>query len=813
MTAATSLSPLQLYNKCDPAQFTFESTGDLPILDEIIGQPRAVDAIRFGTNMRSDGYNVFAIGSNGVGKHTAVTQFIEHKAANEETPDEWCYIHNFDRPHQPRALRVAPGVATQLSADMRRLIEELLTVIPAAFEGDDFRQRRDAIENEMSARQEQALQELKKESEQHQIALMTAPDGMGFVPLIDGKTMSPDQFNQLPAGEKQRIDRAISDLQDRLQALLRQVPHWQRELQNRLKQIRQEMTTVVIAPLFAEMNAKYAFSTAIKAYLETVRLDVIENYNDFLETESPSLPGTMPATARIDGRENMPQRYQVNVLVDHTQTQGAPVVYEVFPTYQNLVGRVEHISHLGALVTNFTLIKPGSLQRANGGYLIIEVRQLLQQPYAWDGLKRALRTKEIKIEALGQIYSLVSTVSLEPEPIPLDVKVVLLGEPQLYYLLCAYDPDFTELFKVSADFEYNMPRSAENNMFYARLIGTLANKEQLRQFDKHAVARIIEHSSRLAADATKLTTHMQSIADVLREANYWANEAGHELIRVEDIEHAIEAQIYRQNRIQIRMQEYILYDMVLIDTDGSRVGQINGLSVLQLGSYAFGKPSRITARVRLGKGEIIDIERQVELGGPTHSKGVLILSGFLAARYAGEQPFALSASLVFEQSYSGVEGDSASSAELYCLLSALADVPIKQSLAVTGSVNQHGEIQAIGGVNEKIEGFFDICLARGLTGEQGVLIPEANVRNLMLRHDVVAAVERDAFHIYAVSQVDEGIALLTGLEAGKTDENGMYPANSLNGKVVARLRALADTQKALLRPGNGHTEAMALTMP
>jgi len=492
----------------------------------------------------------------------------------------------------------------------------------------------------------------------------------------------------------------------------------------------------------------------------------------------------------------------VNVLVDHSQSKGAPVIYEEHPTYNNLIGRIEHLAQMGALVTDFNLIKPGALHRANGGYLILDARQLLPQPYAWDGLKRALRSREVRIEPLGQALSLVSTVSLEPEPIPLDEKVVLIGERLLYYLLYQYDPDFGELFKVEADFNEEMARTSENNLLYARLIGTMARKEELRPFDRGAVARVIERSTRMAGDAEKLSTHMLSIADLLREADYWADVAGNNVVTTDDVQRAIDAQIHRADRLQERVQEQIQRGTILIDTTGERVGQVNGLSVIGLGNFAFGQPSRITARARLGKGEVVDIEREVELGGPIHSKGVLILSGFLGARYAAKRPLSLSASLVFEQSYGGVEGDSASMAELCALLSALAEVPIKQSWAMTGSVNQHGEAQPIGGVNEKIEGFFDVCClqGRGLTGKQGVIIPASNVQHLMLRQDIVEAVEAGQFHVYPVRTVDQAMELLTGIPAGEQDEEGNFPEGSINQRVEARLIELAEKQRAFAAP-------------
>jgi lon-related putative ATP-dependent protease len=494
-------------------------------------------------------------------------------------------------------------------------------------------------------------------------------------------------------------------------------------------------------------------------------------------------------------REATFRRYKVNVIVDHSESEGAPVIYEEHPTYNNLIGRIEHIAQMGALVTDFNLIRPGALHDANGGYLLIDARELLLQPYAWEGLKRVLRAQEVRTESLSQALSLVSTVSLEPDPIPLSVKVVLIGERLLYYLLNQYDPDFSELFKVEADFSDEMPRTGDNDQLYAQLIATIGRREDLRPFDRDAVARIIERSSRIAGDNRKLSTHLLSIADLLEEADYWAGDEDREVVTAENVQKAINKQIERADRLRERTQEQIERGMILIDTTGEKIGQVNGLSVIALGNYAFGRPNRITARTRLGKGNVVDIEREVELGGPIHSKGVLILSGFLSARYAAEYPLSLSASLVFEQSYAGVEGDSASLGELCTLLSALADIPIKQSLAVTGSVNQHGEVQPIGGANEKIEGFFDACRAKGLTGTQGVLIPEANVEHLMLRSDVVEAANEGQFHVYPVATVDEAIELLTSVPAGERDEAGHFPEGSVNYRVEERLIELAQKHR------------------
>ena len=800
MTTPTPLTPEQLLRRCDPAQFQFASTADLEDLAEVIGQPRALDAVRFGIGIHQAGYNLFALGPAGVGKSTAVSRFIEAKAATRPVPPDWCYVHNFAQAHLPNALRLPAGWGPKLHSDMRRLLEELQGGLPAAFESDDYHNQRQAIDEQLKKQQEQAFDDLQHKAREKKIALLQTPSGLAFAPLRDGEVITPKEFFDLPDDQQKQIQGEVDTLQGELQRILRQVPQWRKENREQIRQLNQNVASFTTSPLFDELKEKYADLPETLNYLEAVRRYTIDNVEQFLggsSDESP-LAAMMGISRPAHDEEFLP--YQVNVLVNHEQTAGAPVVYCDLPTYQNLIGRVEHVSEMGALTTNFTLIKPGALHKANGGYLILDVRKMLQQPYAYEGLKRALQAQEIVLESLGQVYSLISTISLEPEPIPLDVKVVLLGDRLLYYLLHEYDPEFAELFKVMADFADEMPYDEGNSLDYARLVATLVRKESLKHFSPGAVARVIEYSTRLAGDQEKLSTHMQSIADLVRQASFWAAEAGRELVQRGDVQQAIDTQEYHTGRVRERMQEAILRETVLIDTSGAKVGQINGLSVLMLGNTSFGKPSRITAQIRMGKGDVVDIERQVEMGGPIHSKGVMILSSFLAGRYATERPLSLSASLVFEQSYGGVDGDSASSAELYALLSTLANVPIRQSLAVTGSVNQLGQVQAIGGVNEKIEGFFDICRSRGLTGEQGVLIPSANVRHLMLRQDVIDAVSAGHFHIYPVSHVDEGLALLTGLPAGEPNPDGSYPAGSLNRLIVDRLEDIIQKQRQYAKP-------------
>lgn len=803
MATPQPLSTEQLYQHTDPDLFDFETTADLDGPVSVVGQERALDAVRFGIGIQQEGYNLYALGPHGLGKQEVITQFIEERAADSPTPPDWCYVHNFEQSYKPRALRLPVGRGVELRDDMKQLLEELQAVLPAAFESEEYHAQRQAIEEELKERQESSFEDLKERAQEKEIALVQTPSGLAFAPMREGEVINPKDFLSLPEEEQKRVQGEIEDLQEELQRIMRQMPQWQKETRERIKDLKKEVAAFTIAPLFEELQKKYEDLPAVIDYLEDVQDHAIENVDNFLQRSSDE---DNPLAAMMRGQRAASQQpsfneYEVNLLVDNSDTEGAPVVHIELPTYQNLMGRVEHMSQMGALLTNFTLIKPGALHEANGGYLILDARKLLQQPYAWDGLKRALRSKEVTIESLGQMYSLISTVSLEPEPIPLDIKVVLLGERLLYYLLVQQEPEFNELFKVMADFEDEMERNDGNTKAVARLISSLIRREGLRPFDRGAVARVLEFSAREVSDKERLTTQLQRLTDVLREANYWAGEVGHDIVYAEDVQRSLDEQVRRASRLRERMQETILRETVLIDTSGEATGQINGLSVLNVGGFAFGRPSRITVRVQMGKGEVIDIERRVELGGPIHSKGVFILSGFLGSRYAVERPLSLSASIVFEQTYAGVDGDSASSAELYALLSALAEAPIKQSFAVTGSVNQHGQVQAIGGVNEKIEGFFDICKARGLSGEQGVLIPESNVKNLMLREDVRGAVDAGQFSVYPISHVDQGIEILTGIPAGEQQEDGSYPEGTVNHRVVQRLEKMAERLRKFNVPG------------
>ncbi len=810
MSLATPLPPEKLCRTCDPSLFPFSTTAELGEQAGMTGQKRAFEAISFSMGIRHDGFNLFALGPNGTGKQTAVTGFLEGIAPGSPVPPDWCYVNNFEKPRHPKAMQLPAGKASEFARDMEHLVEALFTVLPAAFSSEEYQAQEKNIREKFQEQQAEAIGKLEEEAAKKNIALIRTPAGFAFAPLRNGEVIKPEEFMQLGKEEQVTIEKQIEELKNALQAIMGQIPKWQRETQERIKELNRNIASFAVRPLVSELSATYSSIPETVDYLKALENDIVENFDQFLEKEPDEREyflGLPPG--RLSMKSPSFNRYRVNVIVDNSGTTGAPVIYEDKPACQNLVGDIEHLSQMGTLVTDFTLIKPGALHKANGGYLLVDARRLLLEPLAYEALKKALRTRQIRIESLGQLYSLISTVSLEPEPIPLDIKVILLGERSLYYLLNDYDPDFSELFKVAADFEDEMPADDGSRLAYAGMIGSMVRQDNLHHFSGAAVARIVEHGSRIAGNATKLTAHLQSICDLVHEADYYAGSSKRETVEAEDVQRAIDAKKLRSSRVQEKIREATLKNIILIDTESEKTGQINGLAVYTIGEQSFGQPGRITARVRLGKGEVVDIEREVEMGGPIHSKGVLILSGFLGARFGIEQPLSLSASLVFEQSYSGVEGDSASSAELYVLLSALSGAPIKQCFAVTGSVNQHGEVQAIGGVNEKIEGFFDLCKARGLNGKHGVLIPASNIDNLMLRSDVIDAVKAGLFWVYPVTHIDEGIELLTGVPAGKPDENGQYQPDTINGMAMARLREMALRLKKFSSPEeNGAAKTM-----
>ena len=801
------LNPADLYNYCDPDQFGFETTAEIEEVAGVLGQARAVDAIQFGIGIRREGFNLFAMGPEGSGRHSILRRFIDEKAASEKVVCDWCYVHNFKDGHEPRALMLPPGRARKLKADMERLIEELRAAIPAAFDTDEYRAQRQQIEGESGRPEEEAMAELRTKARKQDIALISTPGGFALAPMRKGEVIDPQEFKNLPDEERERIQAAIAELHKELENILRQIPRWRREMQRKIRELNRTVTSISVSALIDDLKKDYEDCPAVTAHLLEVREDIVENVELFFASKEGEQPSPLGFPIPVPDMAELPfRRYKVNILIDHGDENGAPVVYDYNPTHDNLIGTIEHVQQMGVLLTDFTLIKPGALHRANGGYLILDALKVLLQPFAWEALKRALRSREIRIESIGQMLSLISTVSLRPEPIALDVKVILVGDRLLYYLLYHFDPEFGELFKVAADFEEDIARSPETALAYARLIGMLVRKDGLRPFDRAAVARVIEHSSRAVGDREKLSIRMRQISDLLREADYWAGEENRNVVTETAVQTAIDAQEQRSGRLRARLQEEIHRGTILIDTAGEKSAQVNGLSCVELGGFAFGHPSRITARVRLGGGKVVDIEREVEMGGPIHSKGVLILAGFLNGRYVPDHPLSLTASLVFEQNYGGVEGDSASLAELCALLSALAEVPLKQSLAVTGSINQHGQVQAVGAVNEKIEGFFDVCNARGLNGQQGVLVPSANVKHLMLRREIIDACKGDKFHVHAVESVDQAIELLTSLPAGERMPDGKFPDGTVNQRVEQRLIEFAERARAFHAPGGGEEE-------
>lgn len=784
----------KLYHACDLSNLSFKNTQELQNLPEHLGQKRAMEALKFGIGIKHEGYNLYLLGSTGLGKNTTVRELLTKEAQLAPAPYDWCYVNNFEDSHKPLVLKLPKGKGRSLQQDMLQFIEDLLVVIPAAFESDEYQAQLQTIRDEFIHHEERSLEKIAAKAEASNIVMIRTPNGWNIGPKKEGKPISPEEFKKLPEIEQKAITQVVEEIRDELKRVLLKIPTWQKEMREKIKQLNREVTETTVTDYAKDLQKKYLDLEDVVQFIETAKKDIINNVELF-RGYAEELKSSNQTVNKLPGDFII---YQVNVLVDNSATEGAPVIFEDNPSYQNLIGRIEHIAHFGTLLTDFSLIKPGALHQANGGYLVLDARKVLTSLYAWDGLKRTLRAQELKIESLEQVLSLASTTSLQPEPIPIDVKVVLTGSRLLYFLLKQYDPEFGLLFKIAADFAEDMDRDSESMALYAQMIASLQQQNALLPLDKSAVERVIEHSSRMAQNAEKVSLHIGNLVDLLKESDYWAQQDKRNHISKEDVQKVIDSRLYRMGQIQEKVQEAVLKGIYLIETSGEQVAQVNGLSVIQLDDYAFGRPSRITATARLGSGKVIDIEREVELGGAIHSKGVMILSSYLAYRYAKEQPLALSASLVFEQSYGQVEGDSASAAELCALLSAIADIPIKQSLAVTGSVNQHGEIQAIGGVNEKIEGFFDICQQRGLSGEQGVIIPASNITHLMLKTQVLQAVEANEFNIYAVKSIDEVMLLLTGLEIGEADEKGLYPPGSINAIMEQKIQKYTILRKKFI---------------
>jgi lon-related putative ATP-dependent protease len=803
-TAETTIQPLEatkLYRATDLSSLSFMTTADLPPIDGLVGQERAFEAIHFGTRVDKAGFNLFVIGPTGARMQHAVKTLLAEDTRARPSPPDWVYVNNFANPDRPIAIALPTGRAPKFREAMHKLIDDLSAALPAVFQSEDYQTRRGTIDESFQRKQGEAFSALRDKAAEKDVVLLRTPLGFALAPAKGGQVVPPDEFTAWPDAKRREVQAIIESLEKELEHIIHQLPQWERERRDDLRQLNRETAKYAVDQLIDETKAAFSDIPRVVEHIETMRTDLVENVGIFIAKgeEDESEPSYVRAGSPFD-------RYEVNVLVSQDDGKpGAPVVEELHPVLGNLIGRIEYVPLRGALVTNFRLIKAGALHRANGGYLLLDARSALLEPFSWSALKRTLRRGEIAIEDSSRFLGFATTVSLEPDPIPLKVKVILFGDRLLYFLLAALDPELGEHFKVLADFENDFVRTPENEAMLTRLLAALVKRDQLNALDRNAVALVLEHAARLADHADKLSLVVEQLREVLIEADFCASEAKRSVITRADVDRALTARIRRAARLRDRAQEAILEKVALIDTEGARIGQINGLSVTELGGFSFGRPTRITCQVRPGSGKVVDIEREVELGGPIHSKGVLILSGFLAGRYALDTPMSLFASLVFEQSYGGVEGDSASSAELYALLSALADVPLRQDLAVTGSVNQYGEIQAIGGVNEKIEGFFDICNARGLTGKQGVLIPQANVQHLMLRQDVIEACAAGRFAIYPVSTIDEGIALLTGRAAGTRGADGSYPADSINHRIEERLRAFANIRRSFGYRSDGGT--------
>ena len=779
--------------ECDPSQFDFMSTDELPELDVAIGQERALRSIDFALGMTDGGFNLFLSGETGTGRASTIKKLLSKRARKEPPPLDWCYVHNFKMPDNPVSLSLPAGKGSELANDMKELLEGVRTNIPKALDSKEYETNKAAIIEEYQEKNGELFGALEKEAVAKGFALQRTVSGLVMVPQKEGRNYTQEEFDALPPEEREKLGEAGNELTEKLNDVLRQVRENEKATKVALSQLDRDLGLSAVGHEMNPLKEKYAAFEKVLGYFDAVIEDILLNLEDFKE-QSPQqspIPGL-----KLPRQEPSFERYEVNVLVDNKGTEGAPVVFEPNPTYNNLFGRIEHVMQIGgAATTNFTLIKPGSLHRATGGYLIVDAREVLINPFAWDALKRCIRNGEIKIEDVLEQYRFMTVVSLKPEPVPLQAKIIMIGSPWIYYLLFHLEPDYRKLFKVKADFDSRIARTPEIIRDYALFVATHCKGEKLIPFDRSGVAGLVEFSARLVEDQGRLSSQFMEIADLIREASYWARKAESPLVTKEFVKKAIEEEVYRSNRIEERMQELFDDGTIMVDTAGTEVGQINGLSVITLGDYAFGRPSRVTARVYMGRGGMVNIEREVKLSGPIHDKGVLILTGYLGGKYAHDKPLSFSASICFEQSYEGVEGDSASSTELYALLSAFSGLPLRQGVAVTGSVNQLGKVQPIGGVNYKIEGFFAVCKAKGLTGDQGVIIPKSNERHLMLKDEVVEAVRSGQFHIWSVETIDQGIEVLTGVPAGEPAPDGSYPEGTVNCLVEKRLRAMVESMK------------------
>jgi len=770
-----------------------ESTAELEPLDQILGQDRAVRALQFGLKIKERGFNIYVAGLPGTGRKTAIISFLEEIAKTRPVPSDWCYVNNFDDSLRPNGLRLPAGKGLEFQRDMEWFVIEMPKALKRAFESEEYTEKREETMKVIENERDQLTKQTNQMAQQEDFILQRSPIGLLLVPIVKGRPISDQEFVQLPPRVQDEIQRRREALQNKMRNALRYFRDLDRKAEATVEELNREVAAFAMDSLFSTLLEKYGSIDEVQGYLEDVKKDILDNLAVILgqgEPQQPQLPFPMPRL-----QEDPTNRYRVNLIVDNSKLEGAPVVMELNPTHQRLFGMTEKEASFGALVTDYTMIQGGSAHRANSGFLVVPVEDLLTQPLAWDSLKRTIMNERLEIEEIQERLGFMITKTLRPEPIPFDAKVILIGNPQLYYLLYQLDRDFKELFKVKADFDVTMDRNDENAKRYASFICAVCKKEDLKHLDPSGIAAIVEYSSRLASDQKKLSTRFAAVADIIREASFYAGEEGVEHTSKRHVDRALEEKVYRSNLIQKKIEEMISRDVLLIDTEGEKVGQVNGLAVLALGDYGFGRPNRLTASVGVGREGIVDIEREAKMGGPIHTKGVMILSGFLNGRYAHDKPLSLSARLVFEQSYSGVEGDSASSTELYALLSALSGKPIKQNLAVTGSVNQKGEVQAIGGVNEKIEGFYEVCKANELNSNQGVVIPASNVENLMLKEEVVEAIKTGKFHIYPVKTIDEGIEILTGVKAGERMVDGTYEEGTINYLVQKRVIEMAERIK------------------
>ena len=793
------LSPTELHRTCDPTGLDCESRPKDGPQETIIGQARAVRAMRFGLDIQSKGFNIFAAGLPGTGRTTAVERFLGEIATARPVPPDWCYVHSFEDSYRPRAIRLPAGKAREFQKDIENLLKAIQQEIKASFESEQYDAHQENALKSFEQQKDQILEKLGAQAQEKGFTLQATPTGVEAIAIKDGETLSDKDFLALDEEGREHLKQAQDEIEDAIEVAFRQVRVLDNGAQEALTQLDRQMVQFVLDHLMAPLLEKYQPLPEILAHLQAIQGNILENIERFKPKEEEDEPAS-------PGPERSPMhRYRVNVLVDNSKLSGAPVILEMNPTYSNLFGRIEQEAYMGTLVTDFTLIRGGSLHRANGGYLVMPSEDVIRNPFAWESLKRCLRNQEIAIEEPVE-QPVFTTKSLRPEAIPLQVKVILIGHADTYQTLLAYDEHFSELFKVKADFDSQMERSEQHIQDYASFVCMLCEAEKLPHLDATGLARVVEHGSRLAEDQDKLSTRFGEIADIIREASYYANKEGAARVSASHIERTIEERFYRSGLVQERIQEMIARDVIRIDTRGEAVGQVNGMSVMDVGDLAFGQPSRITASVGMGEEGLVNVEREAEMSGPLHNKGVLILSGYLTQQFAQDKPLSLNAHLVFEQNYGGVEGDSASSAELYAILSALSGLPVRQGIGVTGSVNQRGEVQAIGGVNEKIEGFYAVCKAKGLDGAQGVLIPVANLSNLMLKEEVVDAVRQGRFHIWCVQTIDEGIEALTGVPGGARQADGRFPEGTVNYLVDERLRRLAETMAEFGEDGPPHPQ-------